>query len=259
MNAPAKFNDVIARAQDAADFNFIMNHPKVRPWVGGDLSVPIDGTELIKNFRNVCLVCGGFTAIFIWIQPGIYEVHTGAIPEYRGEPTSKAARAMLHFMFGQADAVEIITRVPVNNDAAKALALSVGFQLEFTREAAWPEGDQLIDCEFFSLTVPRWVETDAELPAMGKLFHKELDAAYVRARRTHAAHPADENHDRYAGACFEMVLGGQVGKAVVFYNRWAFLAGYPPIAMMQREPLILDLGESAVRVEHNSLELVGAH
>ena len=38
-----------------------------------------------------------------------------------------------------------------------------------------------------------------------------------------------------------MMIGGMPGKAAVFYNRWAVLAGYAPLQILSLNPLEVDI------------------
>jgi hypothetical protein len=80
---------------------------------------------------------------------------------------------------------------------------------------------------------------------MGRAFHTKLDRARPEGS-TLTDHPPDETHDRAAGAACLMILEGAAAKGVGFYNRWAALAGYPPIALRSLTPVVIDIGANVV-------------
>jgi hypothetical protein len=69
-------------------------------------------------------------------------------------------------------------------------------------------------------------------------------------------HPQDDAHDRYVGACVETIYGGQPEKAVILYNRWARFAGYQPIALVSKSPLLIDIGTAILQVINESFQVV---
>jgi hypothetical protein len=84
---------MIERTHDADRINFLINHPEIRPFVGGDVTKPIDLSEAVANPANVFL--GGEHGAFCcsWAGPGDYEVHTLILPSGRGKWAYEFARA----------------------------------------------------------------------------------------------------------------------------------------------------------------------
>lgn len=237
----------IRRIFDAAIVNRIMNHPEVRPLLGGDGASEIDIQNLLNDPSNIALHRDGFAAVFLSVLPGVYEVHTQALPEARAANSVYAsAVAMLHWVFTRSGAYEIVTRVPDDNVAARKLAEAMGFRFQYRLKNGWIVNGSVEPCDVLSLNLNDWLATATGLVEKGEEFHDAVNAAFAEAGIERAEHPSDELHDRFAGAAYEMVRQGQFVKAVVSYNRWAVMAGYRPIALISADPLIIHIGDAAV-------------
>lgn len=245
----------IERATSAERVNEICNHAEVRPWLGGNTSQRVDLAPIISRPENVVLL-GEFGAIvFMRGQPGLYEAHTQILPEGRGQWALNFAQACLHWMFCRHDAMEVATRVPDGNLGAKGLARGLGFRKEFVRHDGYRIDGEAHAAEIYFLTLQAWQATAPGLVERGIEFHESLD----RQGKKSPTHPEDANHDRYVGATMEMVRGGQVAKAMVFYNRWAFVVGFPLIGVISWNPLIIDVGNCLLRVDGNDFTAMGAN
>ena len=62
----------------------------------------------------------------------------------RGEWALACVQACLHFLFTRTEAIEIMTRCPHGNLAAKALARAIHGSFEFTNSAGWVKGGKPI-------------------------------------------------------------------------------------------------------------------
>lgn len=249
-------NTNVTRIFDASILNEVCNHPKVRPWLGGDLEQPLDLTHIVNSPNNIVLCHDGFYAIYIQVQPGLYEVHTQASAVKPPQDTVASAQATLRWMFTQTNCIEVLTRVPDGNARARRLTASTGFKFDFRVTRGWQVSGNIEECDILSLPLAGWIATDPTLVESGEEFHRQVDEACKAAGVTRSEHPDDANHDRWAGAAFEMVKGGQVGKAVLSYNRWAAMGGYMPIAPVSLNPLIIHIGDMALRVHDNHLEVL---
>jgi hypothetical protein len=134
----------------------------------------------------------------------------------------------------------------------------VGGSLWFERKAVWPTKDGLVDMKFYVLSYMEWAKRCAkELMESGREFHRRL--IEERERLGHPepkGHPDEEAHDLHVGSCIEMIHGGQVEKGVIVYNRWARFAGYGQIALLQRNPIVLDLGDCVLLVQDKSFKVI---
>jgi hypothetical protein len=225
----------IQRAFDAAPLNLIVNHPEVLPHVGGAGTGPMDLTPFVQDSSNIALMCDGAAGLFNALAPGIYELHSMAIPERRGAHVMAVAAACFHLMFTRTAAIEIITRIPPGNAPALAAARKAGFKLEFTTPHGWitPEGS--LPVAWYRLGIIEWMAAAPGLVERGRWFHEAVVEACKRANVTRAPHPDDDTHNRYAGMACEMVLGGQVVKAIHFLNRISAITRAPPLVLLSRD------------------------
>jgi hypothetical protein len=233
---------MIRRTMDAAFLNGVANHPDVRPWLEGPVG-PLDLSPLLDDARNHALVndCGGF--VYLFQEPGLYEVHSLLLPEGRAGSSAAAMDGLRH-MFTRTDCVEVQTRVPEANKAALGLTRAMGFARLFDRPGNG----------YWSLTLDRWRARDPELAAHGERFHVMLEIAKAATGSTLPTHDDDEAHDRAAGASLLMAEAGQVAKAVRTYNRWARFAGYQSIEM--RSDSVIDARDALLGVSGGIVEVL---
>lgn len=228
----------LRRYYDATLLNSVVNDPSVQPWVvPWGVARPLDCTPQVRDLRNVLLMdaSGGF--LFQYCELAVYEVHTQFLPEGRGSAAIEAATAAMDYMFMKTDCMELTTRIPGNNAAARALALAVGFRQDFVVPKAWQSGPkdfEALGC--YVLTWRDWIRNGHRLSAQGEWFHERITALWPQAPE----HPADSHHDRVVGATLGMILGGQLDKALSLYNRWARLAGYDPLVLVSRNPIVME-------------------
>ncbi len=235
----------ITRHRDAQFLNRVANDPAVYRWVKGFATGELDLSALAENPAHYLLM-GEFGGIlFIQHSPGLYECHTQVLKEGRGEWTKRMARACLHIMFTQTDAMEIFTHVPKGNLGARTLTQLCGFGFEFRKPASlsgWVMDGDPIPTDVFSLRVQDWARTAPGLIDRGQWFHERLDAEFERLGYREDNHDEDPVHDRYVGMAVEMVFGGQPTKAQVLYNRWAAMANYMPFVVVNPKPLTVNIG-----------------
>lgn len=234
---------MIVRTSDATFLNELANHPEIRPFVGGGLE-PLDLTAVCQNPANIILVVDGAGAwVLQMLMPGVYELHTMFLPEARGRPYFVAAKQALAYVFGQTDALEIVTKCPDDNDGARMAAATMGFRERFRREGAWQTGAGI---SYRVFSIDDWFVRDRTCLVEGRAFHSALEAAKEAQGCTLATHPDDEAHDRAVGAACLMIKGGRTDKAIGFYNRWAIFAGYATIFALS--PTVIDVRDAIVEV-----------
>jgi hypothetical protein len=126
---------VIARSFDADRLNDLVNHPAIRPYVGGDPEAYLDLSHLIADDKNIALLGdhGGFFAT--WTAPHTYEVHTFILPEGRGRAAYELAREGRDYMTSHG-ANHLWTRVQRGAENVKRFTLAAGFT---------PCGEQVLD------------------------------------------------------------------------------------------------------------------
>lgn len=239
---------MIRRHTTADSLNEVVNDPSVWRWVHGAAEGRLDLSAVVADPANVLLMGEHGGVLFVRHQPGLYEAHTQVLPAGRGSWAIRMVRAALHWMFTHTDAVEIMTRVPKGNLGARALAKAIGGTLEFTSPIGWMMDGVIVPAGIYSLKIQDWMRSAGGLEERGHWFHDHLEAEYSRLGKIEASHPDDDNHDRYVGAAVEMILGGQPDKGVIFYNRWAVMAGYAPVSIVTRSPLTIDIRDALICV-----------
>lgn len=114
------------RTFDAERVNFLVNHPAIRPFIGGDGESEMDLAAVVADEQNVFLggEHGGFACC--WSAPGIYEVHTFILPEGRGEWAYQFARAGRDYMQDYGARL-LWTRVHPDAHHVRRFTLKAGF------------------------------------------------------------------------------------------------------------------------------------
>jgi hypothetical protein len=247
---------LVRRTLDAARLNAVANHPEVRPWLGGRGPLSLDA--LAADPGNYALEAEHGGWVFVRHEPGVYELHTLFLPAGRGRACLAAWREAERFMWTATDAREIVTRVPAHNAGAFMAARICGFRERFTRAAAFvTDAGETVGVDYLGRAIDDWWPADAAALAAGEVFHAQLECAKARADSALPDHPADEAHDRAAGAACLMIAARNPRKGAWFYNRWARLAGYPPIAILTETPLTIDVGAGVIaQVTHDEMEVI---
>lgn len=246
----------IRRSFNAADINPILNDADVFPFISLPEQGFLDATVLLLDQRNVLLVVEGGGIIFMQHEPGIYEAHTNFLKTHRGRYALNASLSAYQWMFTHTDCMKLLTRVPAFNKGAERFCLLVGAVKEFERAAVWPTEDGAIAMSYWSLPFDTWIKQTDSLLVAGHKFHEKAEAEYARLGKLFPGHPEDEFHDRMAGACCEMIYGGQPEKAVILYNRYACFAGYPGISLISKNPLLIDTGDAVLQVFDHDFKMI---
>jgi len=235
--------------------NEIINHPSIYHWIKGGNTAPLDVTNAAINPDNYFLVGEHGCVLFIKHQTGIYEYHTSVLPEGRGKWMLDGAKFAFNYMFTRTDAFELLTKCPDGNIAAKAGARAVGCTQVFRTGKIWPSNGEMVSVDVYSMLIQNWAKNDDMIVESGKWFHEELENKCKNANIPLALHEEDETHNRYVGATVEMLKNGQIMKAVVYYNRWAIMAGYFPIKLLSLNPLIVDIHDCILKISKDDFEV----
>lgn len=246
---------MIRRTMEATALNAAANHPDVRPWLGGE--GVIDLTATLGDPANVAFADdhGGF--VFQRVGAGAYEAHSMITPAGRGKVSLRGAQAALRYLFTATDCERVMTRVPDGNQAADGLGRFLGFSEIFRRESVWPKAEgSKGGVSYRVLTLEAWLARDPEIANVGHVFHEQLEAAKAAAGSARETHDDEEAHDRLVGATFLMVQAGNAQKGVLFYNMWAAVLGFAPIAILSHQPVIVDVGDAIATVTGDTLEVL---
>lgn len=126
---------MIRRSFDGDLLNRLVNHPDVRPDVGGDGVSVLDLKPLAEDDKNYLLLgpAGGF--LYTWGAPATFEVHTFILPEGRGPQAFALARESVEYMVS-AGADHLWTRVERGARHTRIFTMKAGFK---------PCGEQTLD------------------------------------------------------------------------------------------------------------------
>lgn len=235
---------MIQRSMDVAAFNRWANDPHVRPFLGDGGDSELDLSPLVLNPSNICIATehGGWILQLI-LPGGLYELHTLFLRSGRGKVFKGLAEEALHYAFTTTDLLELRTRCPDDNPAARMAAVWVGFRELWRMGGEPPNGTS-----FQTLNIDDWFVRD---PLCWEEARRLRGALEVIG----ATWPTDEDVYAYAiGAAVAMARKGQVGKAVGFFSRWAASVGLPGIT--SPAPGILDIGAAVLDVEGGELRVL---
>lgn len=248
--------ELSVRREFAAErLNAVVNHPDVRPWVGGGTGL-LDLSQVVADQRNILLMGEGGGFLFIQQEPGIYEVHSQFLPEHRGKNVIRAGHDAARYMFTRTDCIEIRSKVPDGNSAALGFARLMGWEYQFSRPKAWETGGDLVGVRYYAKTISQWANTALGIAGSGHWFHEQLEAAKNAAGSVMPVHDDDEAHDRYVGATVEMMQAGQIGKALTFYNRWAPFAGYATVSLIATDPVVIDIRDALIALRGDDFHVI---
>jgi hypothetical protein len=196
--------------------------------------------------------------IFVRHGPEIYELHTLIAPAGRGRAAAEEWKQAARYIFTATDAREIVTRVPAHNRGAAVAARICEFRERFWRSDAFcTHTGELVGVSYQALTIDDWWPGDEEAHKAGQVFHAQIETAKALADSALPDHPEDPIHDQAAGAACLIIAAGNPRKGVWFYNRWAALAGYPPIGLISETPLVIDTGAGVfVQVNQGKMEVI---
>lgn len=207
-----------AKAEDRGFIQEILEHPGVAPWaVRGFEHLGLPDAETVTRTCNVMLWPDGFFALHPHHETA-YEIHTCFIPSGSFFRQMRRARMVFRWLFTHTMAMEILTRVHIENKVAKVLALKCGFS--FTTRIG--------DIEFFRLAVEDWLFQDNEMPECGVHVAEQL--------QLESPSPAIL---AMLGFIRRLDGAGLSAKGLEIMSRYHFFYGLPHIRVQHWEPLSL--------------------
>ena len=254
--------NLVRRSFDADEINPILNDPMVFRYAAHEGIQSFDLGPLLADPRNVLLMADRGGIIFHWQALGVYQVHTNFLKAARGYSgpgtyVLNACRAAYRWMFANTDCLTLLTMIPAHNRAAAMFAPMAGWTKEFERKDIWPSiEDGVVDMNFLALRYDDWVRKTPELILSGREFHEQVEREFERHGAQDKKHPDEDCHDLHVGACYEMIRGGQLDKAIILYNRWAQFAGYGLIEIVSHNPVVLNLGNCLIQVYGNAFKVL---
>lgn len=246
------------RDYNAMRLNRVINDPSVFAHVATPEQLTsgeaLELAPIVNNLDNIALMCDEGGILAHKQELGVYEIHTQFTEKYRGPQAIKTVRDMINWLFINTDAMELLTKIPVNNEAALGLVRAINGKFEFSRENAYAlPDDKFCSVDYYALRYNDWLYTPyaAKLcNATGRWFHDKLDDGKALLGVTEASHPDDPAHDLNVGATVEMILAsqgtGQVDKGLALYNRWARFAGYAEVRKISQQPLVINIADAVL-------------
>jgi hypothetical protein len=242
---------MMQRTLDPAAFNRIANDPAVRSWLGGDGIA--DLTDMVSEPTNVALMseAGGFVCVNH--GAGRYEVHSLFSPKRSKQAAIRAMRDGLAYMFTLTPCIELLTKVPIDNLAAKGLARLAGFSLQFERLVTWTTDSKKLTA-FYSLTIDKWALFSQEAKSMGKWFHGCVGS--LLTNKQHPVYSEDSGYLAMIGSAIGMLQAGFPWKATLSYNRWALWTGRETVVVENECPLVVSLDGLMIKIMHSHIEVL---
>ena len=224
---------MIARQRDAKRLNEIVNHESVKPHLQFLSDGPIDLSDLVRDPANYLLMGEHGGVLFIRLQNGLYEAHTQVLPQGRGTGVLDLARLAQQWMFTRTDALELVSKCPTLR--TKALAKCVNGRLDCT-----VTGHDGKPVDVYRVTIQNWMAGARDLENIGARCAALLDLADYGPML-----------HRPLGIAAEMFRRNQPVKAVIFFNRWAMLAGHPPMSIVSTTTPSFKVADNIIVVREN--------
>lgn len=228
---------ILHRVFDASEFNALVNHPSIYPWVNGRIVGPLDLSDVASDPANVFLLGEHGGIEFISLQPAIYDVHAQCLTEGRGAWMADAANEAAWWMFTRTDALEIVARVSHGNRRVRALANVCGMRKQFTVENGWVLDHRIVPADIYSLTLQEWLANSVHVGKMADRLKERLTKSPVASTVN-----LSDGCARTIAVTLEMIRYQQVGKAVVFHDRFAAMARVPMLNIVSQSPIAVEIG-----------------
>ena len=244
---PGGASPELRRSADAAEFNAILNHPDILPMVAISGQESLDATPLVDDPKNYLLMVSeareGETQVsgaifFAQHDPGIFEVHTHFLKPWRGQFAIDASLAAYRWMFTHTDAMTLLARAPDCWPQIGKFCEAVGATFEFARPDCWPGPDGPSACDFYALRYDDWMKQN-----------------YAALADSASGFPL-ASIENYVGMFIETIYGGQPDKAVILYNRFARFGGFPGVALLARDPVIIDIGAAVLQIGEGTFKVL---
>lgn len=242
----------VVRDPGAAVINRIVNNPEVRPFIGVPEMGEVDMSTLVGNPRNCNLIGEHGGMLAVQHLNGIYEIHTHVLKSGRGAWAIGMVKAALHHLFTRENAVEVLTKVPKGNIAARAMVRVFGGTYEATIPAGWNSATgEPIDADVYARTIQEWARSAPELVTRGAWVMDRIrkGVSAISGMSSPPVPKVDLTGESLAfGLLYEMIIGGQFEKAGFFFNRWASYRGAMPVSFLTVDPVTLTFGPLMVIV-----------
>lgn len=209
----------IVPTRDFDALNALVQHPEVFPHIVDDSITDKLDVSLFNQRDNMFLLAmfdgkpGGFLA-YIYRGFGVYELHSGFLPQFRGIKAIRAGKKAIDWMFLNTSAEILSTWAWENAENVIFAAHKAGFKDQTTLEWHNTVRGQRVDRRILSLTIMEWAR-------------EEQNKYKTIGDRVVATLP--DKMRGYMGITMIMGLNGLPLKAQEFWNRHAVMLGGSPI------------------------------
>lgn len=219
---------MIIRHKNANRYNEIANHPSVRPHLQFLFDGPADLSDLVRDPANYLLMAENGGVLFIRLQNGLFEAHTLALPEMRGSGVLEMAKQAMQWMFTRTDALELVSKCPTLRTRALAKCIDGHLDCNVTGHDGKP-------VDVYRVTIQAWMAGAESLTALGE-----------RCAELLTVPDYGPSLHRPLGIAAEMFRRGQLIKGIIFFGRWAALAGYPMMSVASLSPPSFRLADDII-------------
>lgn len=221
---------MLTRHTDATRLNEIVNDPSVRPHLQFLFKGEADLSPLVADPSNYLLMGEHGGVLFIRLQNGLYEAHTQALPVMRGAGVLEMAREAMQWMFTRTDALELVSKCPTLRTRALAKCINGMFDCRVIGH----DGNKV---DVYSITLQNWLAHADHITDAGK---EIADLLFL----------PDYCH-KPLGVLRAMFSGGQIMKGIIFYNRWAAIAGTDMATITSLKPTSFTIADTIIVVREN--------
>lgn len=135
----------------AHTLNFYLNHSNIHPNIAQDTDSYLDATELLAKPDTYFFIDNGISLLFWNVGGNIFESDIYVLPPKRGKSAKAAAEQALHYMFCDAEAENIIIRVPSFNKASQFFSYGLGFRRFKVAPDSWLKDGIKYDVIYYEL------------------------------------------------------------------------------------------------------------
>lgn len=227
----------LATVEDIPEVERILNHPEVYPLIEADLNGQrIEGAPLVQ--ATLAFMCEKGCVILDLVSDDEAEIHTNFLPEGRGLNALREMAKVIQYAFTRTSIRRIVTKVQHDNPAANWFSRRM-----MAQEIARDERYVYLSCD--------WIRWACNCPAM-----EEIGQAFHVEHGENVTHGEDPLHNRVVGAALETAMCGWGAKAVDEYNRWAHLAKWAPVIVLQPNPLVVSFDGHTLEIADGSFRLL---
>ncbi len=152
-----------ATIEDLEFVTMVMNHPDIKPYLGGDVAkgIMIDYGTFLQHeafYFGIPIMNGEKIGVFAAnpISPIMYLCHDAILPEFRGKIAIEAGKEAVSWMFKNTKVLKLIFLIPVIYRHSHLFALKVGGKPEGMNRKSYLLDGKLHDQHWLGITKEEW-------------------------------------------------------------------------------------------------------